>query len=329
MMGEWTVVTDENGVAEFEVEYDDYIATLSKAGYATSTADIQFREDHNTFTVTVRKFPLLNIHVVNEMDEPLERAYVVVSTSLDDRQEGWTDSDGNVSFARDYGTFNVAMSKSGYEITRTTVTFDSEHTDFTVVMVKESGHILKLQFHNEDGGPVRGAEITIISEAGMRYQGETSQDDGICKFDVPHGKYTFTTHWTPGYLPITDEINYTEDQTTFVYTLQYAMSFAVDKFGSLEPIPSALVVLTDESGMEYSGKSDEEGHVYIAVSEGEYDITASKNGYETFTGHETYVHDTRYHSIQLRESPGRVVLRIIALDENEEPLSGAEVKLRN
>ena len=50
-------VTDENGVAIFELDYGDYVATITKEGYATNTENIAFRSNHKNFTITVESEP--------------------------------------------------------------------------------------------------------------------------------------------------------------------------------------------------------------------------------------------------------------------------------
>lgn len=48
--------TDENGKATFEeMEYGDYIATISAEGYVTKTENIAFRSNHKNFTVQLEQ----------------------------------------------------------------------------------------------------------------------------------------------------------------------------------------------------------------------------------------------------------------------------------
>ena len=45
--------SDEEGVVEFELPYDDYEATIEATGYVTATEELAFRSNHKNFTVTL------------------------------------------------------------------------------------------------------------------------------------------------------------------------------------------------------------------------------------------------------------------------------------
>ena len=47
------VTTDSDGVAEFELEYGDYEASISATGYVTATESLAFRSNHKNFSVSL------------------------------------------------------------------------------------------------------------------------------------------------------------------------------------------------------------------------------------------------------------------------------------
>ena len=54
-------ITGDDGKATFNVEYGDYVATISKDGYTTKTQTIAFRSNHKNFTINLENATPTNV----------------------------------------------------------------------------------------------------------------------------------------------------------------------------------------------------------------------------------------------------------------------------
>lgn len=82
-IGEESETSDSAGVVEFDLEYGDYTATISKEGYVTATETLAFRSNHKNFTVTLEEAQVtggtLTVTTVDSTQAPVEGNYVFVS----------------------------------------------------------------------------------------------------------------------------------------------------------------------------------------------------------------------------------------------------------
>ena len=278
VMDEWSDITDEEGIAEFDVEYDDYTSTISKQGYATTSIDVQFREDQNTFPATVRKLPILTFTVLNNLNNPIENVSVGIGHSQAEIF-GRTNSAGKVSFAIEYDTYSYAMSHDRYRVKRGSITFDEENTSSTEVM--ENLPILDFTVLNVMGDPLNNVLVRIRPEGSLvEYSGRTDVE-GHAYLYVEHDTYEYTMtkdgykvgRGSVKFNAWHDEFTtYLESETGHILTLNIN-----DVKG--EPWRGGRVEIVGKSGKGIYTESNEDGVARFDVPYGDYTVKISPSDY--------------------------------------------------
>ena len=89
--------TGDDGKATFQLEYGDYVATITKDGYQTKTENIAFRSNHKNFTIALESASgtgTVTVTAVNSEQTPLEYANINLIDGNKIIGAGFTDDSG-------------------------------------------------------------------------------------------------------------------------------------------------------------------------------------------------------------------------------------------
>ena len=75
--------TGDDGKATFQLEYGDYVATITKDGYVTKTENIAFRSNHKNFTIEMEEATATVSAIVYHNGQPQESQLVMLRTNSD------------------------------------------------------------------------------------------------------------------------------------------------------------------------------------------------------------------------------------------------------
>ena len=75
--------TGDDGKATFELEYGDYVATITKDGYTTKTENIAFRSNRKNFNITLEEATATVSAIVYLNEQPLNSQLVMLRTNSD------------------------------------------------------------------------------------------------------------------------------------------------------------------------------------------------------------------------------------------------------
>ena len=154
--------TGDDGKATFQLEYGDYVATISKDGYQTVTENIAFRSNHKNFNITLEEtggFTKVTGIVKNTSNEPITDGMVTLS----DIPSGLSgaifygasnlNNDGTFTFMEfdgtqisseeaiiHYGTYWIEFSTSEYYLLKQ-VTISSNDNHLELTAYGENEHI--------------------------------------------------------------------------------------------------------------------------------------------------------------------------------------------
>ena len=258
---EYTATTGQDGTVEFQVEYGDYDATITKDGYLTATEEIAFRSNHKNFNVTIEKEPTptpqLTFTVVDDLDTAIENVLVEVGHNDEDMHSGRTDSEGKVSFTLEYDTYTYVMSHDGYKTVRGSVTFDSEHINFNVTLEPVlAGNVMQLVWDSSES-----AEISTRTDLG---DGIILSDDATAVIEWGDGTTTDFEHPTDFEHTYEQEGEYTVTVTILDGTVEHLGVYCFGETSALKSIsfPDGLEYLADSAFRECTNLESVTFHPY-------------------------------------------------------------------
>ncbi|WP_396022737.1 collagen binding domain-containing protein [Bacillus cereus group sp. BfR-BA-01329] len=307
--------TDEKGVAKFKLPYGKYTykETIAPNGYVIN---------EETFAFEIKENGQIIKHIVQDkkVEGELEITKVDIAdgnTKLPNAEftiyneqgkevvKGKTDEKGVAKFKLPYGkyTYKETIAPNGYVINEETFAFE----------IKENGQIIKHIVQDKkvegeleitkvdiaDGNTkLPNAEFTIYNEQGKEVVKGKTNEQGIAKFKLPYGKYTYKETIAPN--------GYVINEETFAFEIkengEIIKHIVQDKKveGELEitkvdvadgntKLPNAEFTIYNEQGKEVvKGKTDEKGVAKFKLPYGKYTYkeTIAPNGYvineETF-----------------------------------------------
>jgi thermitase len=282
--GTRTATTDAAGEYTItDVPPGSYEVTASKAGYQSSSLTV----DVLSGTTAVADFSLDEVivpgSITGSVTDAEDGSPIVGAMVTDGVRTATTDAAGEYTIADvPPGSYEVTASKAGYQGSSSTVTVLSGGTavaNFSLHEVIVPGSITGSVTDAEDGAPIFGATVSD----GIR----TTTTDATGEYtiaDVPPGTYEVTAS-KAGYENSTSTVTVVSGGTA-------VKSFSLDEVilpGSItgsvtdveggSPIVGAMV--TDGTR---TATTDGSGEYTIAdVPPGTYEVTASKEGYESIT----------------------------------------------
>jgi parallel beta-helix repeat protein len=134
LVGDQSEITDRLGNAQFSLPPQEYVVTVSKAGYATAYARITLSSNHPAITIRILLTPQvygLFVHVQDSQSSPISGATVTIPGI----PEQFTDNGGDAVFmGLKSGSYTIAASKSGYISSSTPTNVGSSSVRITIAL---------------------------------------------------------------------------------------------------------------------------------------------------------------------------------------------------
>ena len=242
-----------------------------------------------------------------------------------------TNSAGIAEFEVEYDTYTVTITKDGFKTVTLDVPFSEDSKEFRVTFEHIQDTELTIEVQDDGGIGIPGANVKLVGDVTFE---DITDSSGKAYFEIPYGDYAATVS-KDGYITITEDIVFSEDQKTFTVTLETVPKPQLTIFVSDEnaqPAEGALVTITETMGdEEQSATTDEDGKVIFDVDYGDYTVTTTKDGYKTSTEDIVFNEDHTTFNITLEPTPQTDTLRITVSDTEDEVNSlveGATVTVR-
>ncbi|WP_295590616.1 DUF3344 domain-containing protein [uncultured Methanobrevibacter sp.] len=155
---------------------------------------------------------------------------------------------------------------------------------------------------------INNANVVLSTANGETTYSTTTDDLGYCAFDdIPYGEYTVTIT-ANGYQDFTDTITlddfeiFREFELTVEDQPEVSTVHASVICNNIEYVANANVVLTSNSGVTYTGTTDNEGVCDIQdVPYGDYTVTVTATGYKQLTSTVTVENEETDLTLALKE----------------------------
>ncbi|HDR5268933.1 TQXA domain-containing protein [Bacillus thuringiensis] len=212
--------TNEQGIAQVKnLPYGKYyfVETKGVEGYLLNQTKYPFeiKEQGKTLTFTVENkevkgnVQLLKVDGENP-DKKLEGAVFILQDSKGKKiSEHKSDKNGLIE-ARDltFGAYSFVekQAPTGYVLTKESIPFSISEQGKTIMLTAKNKHITgELEISKVDiadgNNKLPNAEFTIFNEQGKEVAKGKTDENGIAKFKLPYGKYTYKETFAPdGYL---------------------------------------------------------------------------------------------------------------------------------
>ncbi|PFN19076.1 SpaA isopeptide-forming pilin-related protein [Bacillus cereus] len=213
-------ITNEQGIAQVkDLPYGKYyfVETKGVEGYLLNQTKYPFeiKEQGKTLTFTVENkevkgnVQLLKVDGENP-DKKLEGAVFVLQDSKGKKiSEHKSDKNGLIE-VKDlpFGAYSFVekQAPTGYVLTKESIPFSISEQGKTIMLTAKNKHITgELEISKVDiadgKNNLPNAEFTIFNEEGKEVAKGKTDENGIAKFKLPYGKYTYKETFAPdGYL---------------------------------------------------------------------------------------------------------------------------------
>lgn len=213
-------ITNEQGIAQVkDLPYGKYyfVETKGVEGYLLNQTKYPFeiKEQGKTLTFTVENkevkgnVQLLKVDGENP-DKKLEGAVFVLQDSKGKKiSEHKSDKNGLIE-VKDlpFGAYSFVekQAPTGYVLTKESIPFSISEQGKTIMLTAKNKHITgELEISKVDiadgNNKLPNAEFTIFNEEGKEVAKGKTDENGIAKFKLPYGKYTYKETFAPdGYL---------------------------------------------------------------------------------------------------------------------------------
>lgn len=213
-------ITNEQGIAQVkDLPYGKYyfVETKGVEGYLLNQTKYPFeiKEQGKTLTFTVENkevkgnVQLLKVDGENP-DKKLEGAVFVLQDSKGKKiSEHKSDKKGLIEVkGLSFGAYSFVekQAPTGYVLTKESIPFSISEQGKTIMLTAKNKHITgELEISKLDiadgNNKLPNAEFTIFNEQGKEVAKGKTDENGIAKFKLPYGKYTYKETFAPdGYL---------------------------------------------------------------------------------------------------------------------------------
>lgn len=212
--------TNEQGIAQVkDLPYGKYyfVETKGVEGYLLNQTKYPFeiKEQGKTLTFTVENkevkgnVQLLKVDGENP-DKKLEGAVFILQDSKGKKMsEHKSDKNGLIEVKNlPFGAYSFVekQAPTGYVLTKESIPFSISEQGKTIMLTAKNKHITgELEINKVDiadgNNKLPNAEFTIFNERGKEVAKGKTDENGIAKFKLPYGKYTYKETFAPdGYL---------------------------------------------------------------------------------------------------------------------------------
>ncbi|MGC9343792.1 MAG: carboxypeptidase regulatory-like domain-containing protein, partial [Bacteroidales bacterium] len=264
-----TLTTDVAGETSIEVVNGNYPYTVSKTGYndESATAVVSGAAITETVSLSLETFAV-NFTVLDGNSNPVENALVSI-----DGNDLNTDSNGQVSISLINGDYNYSVSKEGFEQSSGSLTLSGADVNEEVTLTAQT-FVVTFQVADESSNALEGANISIND------QNLSSDSNGEATIELANGDYDYSVSLS-GYNEVNGSVTVAGSGLTENVTLvagSYTLTFTVND-GEANAVDGATISI-NESELT----SDASGEATIALSDGEYNYTVTKDNYEDASG---------------------------------------------
>ncbi len=296
--------TDDDGEVSFSLEEGDYDVDVSKDDYQDNSRETEVTSGETTeeeielVEEGEEEQAELTVEVVDSDNDPLEN--IDVEAENGETTDGETDEDGEYVFQLKPGEYEITASDPDYETASETVNLDEGDTEPITLTLSElddgtnDDEDIQAEFDWSPNEPEAGEEVEFDasdSTGGDSFRWDFNEN-GIPDKYGEEVDYTFDEE---GDYDVEIEVVGSEgsDTTTETVEVQEADDEdddsdqdEVDLTVSVEdedndPIEDAEVEV--ENGDDETEDTDDEGEAYFSLEPDDYEITVSKDGYETET----------------------------------------------
>ncbi|MGR5987385.1 SpaA isopeptide-forming pilin-related protein [Bacillus sanguinis] len=307
--------TNEQGIAKFKLPYGKYTykETIAPNGYVINeeTFAFEIKENGEIIKHIVQdkkvegELEITKVDVADGNTKLPNAEFTIYNEQEKEVVKGKTNEQGIAKFKLPYGkyTYKETIAPNGYVINEETFAFE----------IKENGEIIKHIVQDKkvegeleitkvdvaDGNTkLPNAEFTIYNEQGKEVVKGKTNEQGIAKFKLPYGKYTYRETIAPNGYVINEEtfaFEIKEDGEIIKHIVQDKKVEGeleitkVDVADGNTKLPNAEFTIYNEQGKEVvKGKTNEQGIAKFKLPYGKYTYkeTIAPNGYvineETF-----------------------------------------------
>jgi len=263
--------TNSRGRVRFRLEDGSYNFEASKQGYFT-TSSIQYISGDETVSIGLSSSEdekhELTVDVEDESGNSVEDADIKVDGETKD-----TNSRGRVRFELEEGDYDVEASKEGYSSSSSEVDLDRDKTVDLTLEQEDERNELTVEVTDTDGNGLNNAEVEVGGETkDTNSRGRVRFSLGDGSYNIQASKEGYTSRSTREYVSgdesVSIELSSMESET-FDLTVEVE-----DDYGNS----------LDDVDVEVDGETKDtnsRGRVRFSLEEGDYEVEASKEGYDS------------------------------------------------
>ncbi len=304
-----TLNTDSDGNANIQLENGTYDYTINATDYIEETGSVTI--NNATETINAALSPVDEItatfNVTDEDGAAIESAEISINgTTIT------TDASGIASIALDDGTYEYTITANGYAPHTGEVTISGEDAEVNVTLT--SVYELTFVVNNEAGDPIEGAFVVI----GENFF--TTDANGQITVEALNGTYYYTVT-KADYEMVSGEVTVDGADVTENVTLRlvYFVYFTVNDEDD-NPIEGATVTVEDSTLTTTAS-----GETQIELPNGTYQVSISKDGYETVSDEFTVQNAGLDISVTLPMVQNDYTVTFNVTNDEANVLDGAEV----
>lgn len=337
--------TDGNGTYNIiGVQPGQEIITCEAKGYETISETINVNKNI-TKNLILRKIPKLGNLTVKVLDKdsssemPIAEAEVKVKNGSSVVDTETTDIYGEVIFNLTVDqTYDFQVSKEGYiGQTMSYKVIESDTLYFELEPNEEQQKIPVVSVHvnnEETKQAIQGVSVKLTNKDTSETLTRITDSTGGCKFNnVELGDYTVNLS-KEDYDSKTIEENLRLDYCDLNYSLKSNLInivtiHAVDEV-SQKSMSDVTVVLTksDDKTVKYTDITDEDGNItFHNVKSGNYDVIATNELIDDFTGTCTFNEDSHYYEIQYKQTKIKTATVTVRDDTTKDVMPNVTVLL--
>jgi hypothetical protein len=266
------VVTNEGGVATFELTNGTYNYTISKDGFSTIGAEFSVENQDVSFNLSLTEV-IVNHNVtftVMNGNYPIEGAEVLLASS---GEYYFTNASGQASFVLEDGEYEYHVRKTGYQDFSSTFTVDGEDLFIEVELAEVTYNVA---FTVTDGtNPLFEATVKVGANEALTNQ------EGLAELQLPAGSYSYFVS-KEGFVTSFGSFEVTNDNVQLGVALvagtnpTFTVTFTIAD-GESNPITDAVVTLNDT-------EANAGEYVFADLEPGLYSYSVAKDGFVSFAG---------------------------------------------
>ena len=231
------------------------------------------------------------------------------TTTIETKKERFVDSKSNVT---------LTVDKNG------DLKINNTKTNQHQIVIAPVAHTVSVHVETEEGEPLDLAKISIAGNGDTKY----TNASGDAELKLSNGTYELTISDT-GYQAVTETLTIYDEGQSLSFQLvpvPYVSVCVTDQYG--DPVNGAKLNFTNtqtgENVLLITSTTDENGLYSYSFDVGKYEFTATKKGYDDYSGSFTVSKGGTEVEVEMHCNLRKAT--IIVKDGSEKPLSGVSIK---